>query len=325
MIGSSVAMCTYNGARFLPEQLASLLSQEQLPSQVVICDDQSQDGTAALLEEFAVAAGARGIRVELHFNARNLGFVKNFEKALSLCDGDVVFLCDQDDVWQPRKLAVYMALFESDPLLQVVHSDARLVDAEGNSLGHGLFEALAVTADERRQMNADGPFDVLIRRNIVTGATMAFRRELADVAMPVEAGWIHDEWLAMVAATRRGHFRCLDWQSTDYRQHEGNQIGASKRSAWSRLHRAEGARSRYIAQVVHRLDGLVSRSSAASWINDGQMDTLRRRVAHGRVRAALKPGLLRNWRQVLGQMRDRSYWRYSDGWRSIIVDLLGRP
>lgn len=325
MIGSSVAMCTYNGARFLAAQLASLLSQERLPSQVVICDDQSQDGTAAILERFAGEAEARGVRVSLHFNANNLGFVKNFEKALSLCDAEVVFLCDQDDVWQPRKLAAYMALFEADPQLQVVHSDARLVNAEGDSLGHGLFDALAVTADERRQMNADGAFDVLIRRNIVTGATMAFRRELAEVAMPVEAGWIHDEWLAMVAATRRGHFKCLDWQSTDYRQHGGNQVGASRRSAWSRLHRAEGARSAYIAQVVHRLDGLVRRSKAAAWIDDEQMDVLRKRIAHGRVRATLKPGLLRNWRQVLGQIQDRSYWRYSDGWRSIIVDLLGRP
>ncbi len=321
---SSVAMCTYNGARFLPEQLRSLLEQERLPSQVVVCDDKSQDDTAALLEAFVVDAAALGVRVDLHLNPQNLGYVRNFEKALGLCDGDVIFLCDQDDVWHTSKLGTYLKLFEQDPALAVVHSDAQLVDAARRPLGHGLFEVLEVTASERQQMNNGEAFEVLLRRNIVTGATMAFRRELVDVALPMEETWVHDEWLAMVAATRQGGFRCLDWESIQYRQHGDNQIGASKRTLAQRLKGMEIGRRAFIARMVERYRQLYKRSLQGSWMEPAQLDLLSRRIAHGQVRSTIKAGL-RNWDAVIREVRNGNYWRFSHGLRSVVVDLLGRP
>src|ERR687885_1327551 len=98
----SVAMCTYNGAAFLREQLQSLAAQARTPDELVVCDDASADATVRVVREFAAAAP---FPVRLTVNERNLGSTKNFERAISLCAGDLVALSDQDDLWLPAKLA----------------------------------------------------------------------------------------------------------------------------------------------------------------------------------------------------------------------------
>ena len=97
----SVAMCTYNGARFVAEQLESVAAQTRPPSELVVCDDRSTDGTARLVEQFAARAP---FPVRLFVNERNLGSTANFGRAVTLAEGDLVALCDQDDVWRPEKL-----------------------------------------------------------------------------------------------------------------------------------------------------------------------------------------------------------------------------
>src|ERR1043166_3411462 len=97
----SIALCTYNGAAFLREQLESIAAQTRTPDELVISDDQSTDGTLRLIEEFAETAG---FPVRVSVNESNLGTAKNFEKAISLCRGDVIMLSDQDDVWHSDRL-----------------------------------------------------------------------------------------------------------------------------------------------------------------------------------------------------------------------------
>src|SRR5215510_13144854 len=98
----SIAMCTHNGAPYLAEQLNSILAQTRLPDEVVVCDDCSSDNSRAILESFASKAP---FLVSLQFNEQRLGSTKNFEKTIELCQGDVIALCDQDDVWSIEKLA----------------------------------------------------------------------------------------------------------------------------------------------------------------------------------------------------------------------------
>src|SRR5437879_6214343 len=121
----SIAMCTYNGARFLKEQLDSIASQTCSPDEVIVCDDHSSDGTVQVIERFASGAP---FPVKLQVNETNLGSTKNFEKAIGLCQGEVIALADQDDVWSSIKLERLIAAFESDPNLGLVFSDAQLVD-----------------------------------------------------------------------------------------------------------------------------------------------------------------------------------------------------
>ena len=98
---TSVAICTYNGAKYLTEQLESILAQETPVDEIIICDDGSTDGTPLLLKEYHDQFPKL---FRLFFNAENLGYVRNFEQALSLCTKDIIFLCDQDDVWFSDKI-----------------------------------------------------------------------------------------------------------------------------------------------------------------------------------------------------------------------------
>ena len=129
----SIAMATYNGARFVREQLDSFSAQTRLPDELVVTDDCSTDDTVRVVEEFARTAP---FAVTVHRNPKNLGYAPNFEKALAMCTGDIVFLSDQDDVWFPEKIARVIRYFEKEPCTQVVINDALLVDEQLNSTGH---------------------------------------------------------------------------------------------------------------------------------------------------------------------------------------------
>lgn len=122
---TSIALATYNGALYLKEQLDSFVYQSRLPDELVVCDDASDDATVSILEEFKMWAP---FRVEIHRNDSNVGHKKNFEKTLSLCDGDIIFLSDQDDIWNTEKIATIVTLFDSNPSIDVIVNDAYYVD-----------------------------------------------------------------------------------------------------------------------------------------------------------------------------------------------------
>ena len=107
----SVALCTYNGTRYLKDQIDSIASQTRVPHELVVCDDCSSDDTVKILEAFASRAP---FPVRLSVNPTNLGSTKNFAQAIALCRGDIIALCDQDDVWHPAKLERLASVFAVD-------------------------------------------------------------------------------------------------------------------------------------------------------------------------------------------------------------------
>lgn len=319
----AVVLCTYNGARYLPEQLDSLLGQSRLPDQLVIVDDDSSDGTWPLLEAFAVRARATGIDVRLEHNPHNLGYRRNFERALGLAGTELIFLCDQDDVWQLDKIARMEAEFLARPNLLLLHTDARLVDAQGAGLDSSLFDALEMTAQEIAQVHSGDAFEVLMRRNVVTGATAAFRAPILERAIPFPDIWVHDEWLAVVAAAC-GEVDCLEAPLIEYRQHGGNQIGVQLRSVREKLARVEGFRRQHMRSVAQRLEQLDECLGQRRVALSGRWrETLRQRRLHARARADLPRPLSARWRHVLAEARSGRYRRFSFGFRSVVADLLG--
>jgi glycosyltransferase involved in cell wall biosynthesis len=317
----SVALCTYNGARFLPAQLDSLAAQTRLPDELVVGDDDSTDATLELLDAFAAGAGS-AIRILVRRNAANVGYVANFDATLRRTEGDVVFLCDQDDVWHPEKIARMCAEFESRPRLGLLHTDARLVDAAGRDLGYGLFEALEMTPVEIAAEHAGRAFDVLLRRNTVTGATAAIRREALLQALPVADGWVHDEWLALRTALE-WDVDCLDWASIDYRQHGGNQIGMRRRTLREKLAGIDRPKRVFMQHVADRLAGFLQRCDAAGLPlpADRRADLLAR-IAHARFRAGLPERALDRIPAVVREARAGGYHRHASGWRSVASDLV---
>ena len=179
----SIALTTYNGAAYLQAQLNSYLVQERLPDELVVCDDVSTDETVTILEAFKKTAP---FQVRVIINELNLGFTKNFEKALLNCSGDLVFLSDQDDVWYPEKILVVVKAFLQNPDKYLLIHDGDLVDE--NLVSHG--------ATKRGQVVKGYGSD----KHLITGALTVIHKNLIQYSLPIPTKIIgHDGWLHSMA------------------------------------------------------------------------------------------------------------------------------
>ena len=216
----SVALCTYNGERFLPEQLASIEKQTRLPDELVVCDDRSTDQTVAIVRQFAASVS---FPVKIVQNAATLGSTRNFEQAIRLCEGDLIALSDQDDIWYPNRLERSEQEFRADPQAGLVFSDADVIDEQSHLQGETLWRRLGFVG-ERKQALLAGRLVVLAKHRFVTGATVMFRAALRDRFLPIAAGWIHDEWITLIAAAV-SDLRPIDQPLIRYRIHGSQQVG----------------------------------------------------------------------------------------------------
>ncbi len=323
VVDVSVALCTRNGAAFVREQVRSILDQRPAPREIVIGDDASSDETLAIIE--AVVARYRAEHPEFAIVLRilrrdaPLGVTRNFEQTIAACTGSIVALCDQDDVWPAGRLARLVPLFD-DAAVQLVHTDARLVDAAGADTGQRLLAALEASPREVASLETGDALRVLLRRNLVTGATTLVRRELAERAMPFPDSWVHDEWLAVVAAIGGG-LRLVAEPWLDYRQHGGNEIGASAPTWSRRWERLREPRDERTPRLVARSRALLERLDELG-ASPGQRAAVSRKAAHEGHRAGLPawqplriPGI------VAGVVSGR-YTRYSRGAIDVLRDLV---
>ena len=320
----SVALCTYNGERFIAEQVSSILAQTWLPAQIVISDDGSRDRTveiAVALIEQANQRAERPIELSVLRNADALGVARNFAQAIAACTGDLVALCDQDDRWAADRLEVMAGRFVTEPELTLLHADARRVDSSGQPLPESLFESLRVSPWEVANIAHGKAMKVLVRRNLVTGATTLFRRELADVALPVAPGWIHDEWLGMMAAAT-GRVDVERRRLVDYRQHENNQIGAGSLGLRGKIDRLRQPRSernrnlyvraRELVTRLQELDGVVALPLRLAW----------EKQEHERYRVSLPTNRLKRIIPVLATAARGNYRRYGLGMQDVLRDIV---
>lgn len=224
----SVACCTYNGGQFLQSQLDSMLIQTRLPDELVICDDGSQDDTLSIIERFKQRSP---FPVRLFTGGvEPLGSTKNFERAIDYCSHEIIVLSDQDDVWKSNKLELLSAAFDANTGL--VFSDADIVDDNLQSKGFSLFESLAIRNKEFTLIESGQAIEVLMKRNVITGAGMAFLSKFKPLVLPISKHWVHDGWIALLISTQT-NIKCLRERLFDYRQHGKNQIGAQKFSMFS--------------------------------------------------------------------------------------------
>ncbi|MBS0199243.1 MAG: glycosyltransferase family 2 protein [Proteobacteria bacterium] len=313
----AVVLCSWNGERYLPQQLASLGAQTRRIDQYVLSDDGSTDGSWSLLQSFAEEQRAKGVDVVLHRNPQPSGYIHHFEQALARADADVLFTCDQDDIWHPEKAATMMTAFAADPSLLVLHSDARLVDGAGAPHGRSLFDVLEVTSKELAAMHRGDAFDVLLRRNIVTGATMALRREVLALATPFAAHWAHDEWMAMIASMH-GRVDTIETPLIDYRQHGGNQIGATEKSPLQQIGIGVSRRA-YQERQVLRMRELEQRAASMPMTRKAVADRSRHAVARADLPASPFARIAHVGRELLRG----GYHRFGSGLRSALADLSG--
>lgn len=319
----SIALATYNGERYIAEQLDSLAAQSRLPDQLIVCDDGSTDMTVAIAEQFATRAP---FHVNVSRNPRNLGYSANFAHAISLCDGDILFLSDQDDVWFADKIATVAQAFEDGSLAEVVINDQVLTD---ESLRHS---GLTKLQNLRRAGKTDAA--------MIEGCSTALRLEWARLLFPMPADadelvqtrvLSHDRWineLAMLVGRRivierpLQYFRrtgqnTTSWRLSEPRQPTFKDIVGERRSvapvaAW---------RSRIAVLEVYKT--FVERH-----VNRGDKAAALRKIAHERssheqrIRLASLPRARRP--AAIWRLWRSGGYHYFERWLSAISDLARR-
>ncbi len=325
----SIAMCTYNGARHLREQLNSIAAQTRLPDELVICDDGSTDSTSEIVRNFA---GSVPFPVNFRVNERNLGSTKNFERAINLCAGVYIALSDQDDVWLPGKLAQLEAEFDRAPNVGLIFTDAEVVDEDTRPIGHTLWEKLPLTSEERQRLRSGKAFDELLEGSTMTGATMAFRARFKELVLPIpdDLMIIHDAWIAILVAAA-AEVLPLAAPLIKYRQHGNQQVGALERKSTppTQVLVAGSVREALRRENLYDETLAVARSVSSrlrerhELFNTGEASArIESRIAHLEARSSLPPGRLMRAPLVLRELITLRYHLYSNGIQSAVKDFF---
>jgi glycosyltransferase involved in cell wall biosynthesis len=232
----SVAMCTFNGGKYLNQQLDSILNQTLLPHELVICDDCSTDDTLHVLRDFATNAP---FNVKIIKNPKNLGYVKNFEQAISHCRTDLIAMCDQDDIWLPDKLKDVEAIFSRHPDVGLVLHNFQHIDGSGHAFfplqeHYGAEKLVAAQLEEDFKLNSIRSFMEPYPRAWY-GCMMVFKSKYLPLILPVYPGKGHDDWiLKLLAPVAKVYF--LSKPLSEYRIHSNNtnshEVGHSKLKIW---------------------------------------------------------------------------------------------
>lgn len=214
----SIVLATYNGMRYLPQQLESLAAQTLKADEVIISDDCSTDETVGLCLDFIEKNSLSGWKVMA--NTENVGYCRNFYRGLEAAQGDYIFFCDQDDIWDAEKIAVTVAEMQKDPLISVLSTRYRLINAEGrqdSSLTVPHFTAKHDGTLERVTVES------LIGHSYIRGCSLCMKKELKALIKPIELKDLlgHDWQIAMLAALDGGA-AILNTQLMSYRCHDSN-------------------------------------------------------------------------------------------------------
>ena len=221
-----IVLATYNGEKYIGEQMDSLLAQSYENLSIEVCDDGSTDGTVAVIEEYM----SRDARVSLHRNTENLGYVKNFLAGMKRSQAPYVMFCDQDDIWNRDKVEISLKTMKraeeempNKPVL--VFTDAMNFDSTtGEELG--LFHETS-HLDVKKVDTAH-----LFMENKCIGCTMLMNRAVLPylIELPDKIR-VHDWWIALICS-HFGMIRYVPQATLRYRQHEGNQIGGISYSGY---------------------------------------------------------------------------------------------
>lgn len=326
----SIALCTYNGERFLKEQLASFLLQTRLPDELVVCDDCSTDSTLKILEDFAKEVP---FEVRICKNEVRLGSYLNFEKAVSLCKGDIIFLSDQDDVWASEKIEFITSKFAEFSSIGMVFSDAELVDENLCPLNKRLWE-FYFPKKKREKAKKVGIFEVLLEANVVTGATMAFRAKLKESFLPFPkdiSGIMHDGWISLCASLISDVY-FTENPLIKYRIHRGQQIGIGigigmniKRMGFSEtveIIKEDIDRLRKIGEVLRRYQGLKLPSSE---LIQKVIERKESNILHLENRLKLPEKKFSRILPIFKELLSGRYNEFSKGFLSAVKDFFQKP
>ena len=310
----SIAIAAYNGEKYIVQQLESLLNQTFLPDEIIICDDSDNDLTFKAIQNFL-----SGGRIKYHKNSRPLGIVKNFEKAVTLCRGEYIFMCDQDDLWLPEKVEVMCNRLSADETLDCVFCNSILTDGNLEKLDKTLWDLRKFTPAMQKKLSSGGALEVFCRRVVCSGHNIAFKRRMLEYILPFPdlEPFYPDTWIALSAAFN-GKVQAVEQNLTLYRIHNTN----NSTPASGALNAALKARRSSAAKRNHLIAGEILKRSKNN--NLRKRKTLEKFALHHLKRSLYSPHIFIRAVQAMGQLIAWNYFRYSNGIRSFVADLIFR-
>lgn len=319
--GVSVALCTFNGARFVREQVDSLLCQTIPPVEIIVIDDMSSDNTVGILQELARTAS---VPMTVISNTQRLGSTNSFAQAIERCSGEFIALCDQDDIWLPNKLEHLSTALRDNEKATMAFCNASLVNDRLEPLGKNLWDEIGFYHLEQAVMRSGSALHVLLRHDVVSGMGMMFRAKFTNLILPFGRTWMHDTWITTILAAI-GECCPVNEELVLYRQHSGQQLGCHKVSVLARLRASISEGDKSLMKKANQLEELYNRlveskgeqidREALSLIDDKHEHLLRRLEARESPIWSCSV-LLREW-------RGKRYRTFSSGGVSAARDLFG--
>lgn len=321
----SVAMATYNGERYLESQLDSILQQSCPPKEIIICDDGSTDTTRYILNKYA---GAFPKTIRYYANPRRLGFVRNFERSVGLCTGDIIALSDQDDIWFPNRLQEILNCLDTQTQVGMTFCDAQVVNAELGVIGDSLYAGRFVVSGSPKTTIPN-----LIRKVDIKGCTMAFRSEYRKFILPFpEIGWGHDHWVAFVLSAF-SDVQFLSEPLMMYRRHSQNHgfdpkyKGFQNHLKWLRLIMSlevyQEDYQKWNAALAHLESLRDDFSEIPVEAISESIEWVRQRLEFAEARLAMRrSGRLSRTYPALKLWSNGGYRAYARGQRTLIRDLI---
>lgn len=311
-------MATYNGERYLEAQLNSIAQQAHLPDELVCCDDGSRDQSRQIIEDFAAKAP---FDVRLYTNEYQMGHAQNFARAISLAHGDIIMLCDQDDVWSPFKVENVLSCFHSEETPWLVINNAEIARADGSLTGLSYFS-------QCKALN--------IKPGI--GCCISFLRFMKALYLPIPENHYHDYWIKQLTDLF-SKVRYIDTSLQIYRRHPStasitSDLDLTKRItfpvAYNVRHRASSR-----VHVTSRLDNL---NQFATRIRERRLviPELEEQIETAYNAIDKESHALNNRQDLLTKARIRrvpaGLWMYLSGeygyfsgWKSLLKDILLDP
>ncbi len=316
----SVCMATYNGSRFLSQQLDSIAAQTRRPDELVVCDDCSLDDSPAIVRHFSRRAT---FPVRLYINEKNLGICANFQQAIQHADGDFLLLSDQDDVWRADKLQRIEEQFVQNPDSALVFHDVNVVDEDLASLGYTFWERLGFGSRDRQRVVDGFGFDVLLPHCFVAGATMAFRASFRPLVLPIPEGWYYDAWIALAIACV-AKVQIVPEPLAGYRQHQMQAMGGERKGllqSWREARRSVNAD--FFLGLACQFDALRQRLVARHVPLESRilpMIDAKQGLCLARATMRSRPHL--RYPLLLRELLSGRYHRVANGWKSVALDML---
>lgn len=229
----SIAMATYNGEKYIQRQLETIWEQSLPADEIIICDDGSKDQTVEIIKKFIEEKQTD--RIFVIKNEENLGYVKNFYKAISLTKGEYIFLADQDDEWHPNKIERTLQVLK-DEKATVVCTNCCLIDSESRAiLNDSCFDRTPFINRVSQTVSPISFFELVID-NIAQGCTYCFTQEVKNAYLRVNSNHlIHDHQIMFVAALL-GKACFLNEALIDYRLHGNNVVGFGSAEDAKKIH-----------------------------------------------------------------------------------------